>query len=295
MLTVALSPQLLTRAARPPNGDGWLYEIKYDGYRLLASVEHGRASLLSRPGADWTPRLPLIANAVCSLGIRSATFDGELVYLTDDGFPDFERLRGATQSGDQARLYYQVFDLLTLDGRDLTTRPLLERKERLLRVLRSSNPRLRYVAHVQGNGADFFGAVDQLGLEGIVCKRARSVYRAGVRSSDWIKVKCFHTQRFAVVGYTTEDGTLDSLALAGQNDEGQLHYAGRVDFGVPRRDDTLLRALQLLRTSPAQIVGVSRNSAIRWVEPRVTAEVRALRWAPGRQLRHAVLRSVSVG
>jgi bifunctional non-homologous end joining protein LigD len=290
------SPQLLSRASAPPNGDSWLHEIKYDGYRLLPSLERGRVCLRSRSGADWTARLPHIAGAVASLGARELVLDGELVYLDDDGFPDFERLWDATRSQEHhGRIYYQVFDLLNLDGVDLTGRPLVERKERLLNLLeRGDHPRLRYVAHVQGNGDEFFAAVDQLGLEGIVSKRMHSVYRSGVRTADWIKVKCFHTQHFSVVGYTVEDGGLESLALAGTTEDGRAHYAGRVEFGVPRRDDTLLRALQLLGAPRTDVVGASSNPSIRWVEARLTAEVRALRWMPGRSLRHAVLRSVGV-
>lgn len=294
---LAHGPQLLARAATPPNGDAWLHEIKYDGYRLLATVESGRVRLRSRPGADWTTRLPAIATAVATLGVRQLALDGELVYLDDDGFPDFERLQAATRwRARQPRLYYQIFDLLNLNGHDLTSRPLLDRKARLLDLLRpSEHPRLRYVAHVQGNGAEFFRGVDQLGLEGIVSKRARSVYRAGIRSADWVKVKCFHTQHLAVVGYTIADGRLESLALAGPSQDGGVQYAGRVELGVPRRDDTLRRALELLGAPSAPVAGASTNPSIRWVEPRLTAEVRALRWRPGRPLRHAVLRGVSVG
>lgn len=291
------SPQLLSRAATPPEGDEWVHEIKYDGYRLLASVERGRVRLRSRPGADWTARLPAIAAAVASLGARTLALDGELVYLDDAGFPEFEQLWSATRSRElRGRLYYQVFDLLNLNGEDLTSQPLAERKERLVRLLaRAQHPRLRYVAHVQGNGAEFFRAVDQLGLEGIVSKRAHSVYRSGVRSDDWIKVKCFHIQHFSVVGYTIADGRLESLALAGLTENGRARYAGRVEFGVPRRDDTLLRALQLVGAPRTEVSGASSNANIRWVDARLRAEVRALRWVPGRALRHAVLRSVSVG
>src|SRR5690242_12349608 len=103
MATLPLSPQLLSRASAPPNGDDWLHEIKYDGFRLLASRERGTVCLRSRPGADWTSRLPYIAKAVESLGARQITLDGELVYLTDEGFPDFEQLRGAAQSGAHDR------------------------------------------------------------------------------------------------------------------------------------------------------------------------------------------------
>src|SRR5690242_6050826 len=155
---VAYSPQLLSRASTPPEGDGWLHEIKYDGYRLIASLERGRVSLCSRSGADWTARLPSIAAAVASLGARAVVLDGELVYLGDDGFPDFERLWSATRSAEQqGRLYYQVFDLLALNGDGLTRCPLVERKERLVKLLGgAAHPRLRYVAHVQGGGGEFF-------------------------------------------------------------------------------------------------------------------------------------------
>ena len=152
---VSLSPQLLSRASTPPNGDGWLHEIKYDGYRLLSAWGNGHASLFWRPGADWTSRLPWIADAVASLTSRSVSLDGELVYLTDDGFPDFERLWDATRSSRAtARLYYQVFDVLNIDGTDLTSWPVLERKERLLgRLRRNENPGLRYVAHTARRGS----------------------------------------------------------------------------------------------------------------------------------------------
>jgi bifunctional non-homologous end joining protein LigD len=291
---LAYDPQLLSRAATPPNGDAWLHEIKYDGYRLIATVEGGRVRLRSRPGADWTTRLPHVADAVATLGVRQLALDGELVYLDDEGFPDFERLQGATRSREQQRrLYFQVFDLLNLKDEDLTGRPLVERKARLVDLLaRADHPRLRYVAHVQGNAAEFFRAVDELGLEGNVSKRARSVYRCGVRSPDWVKVKCFHTQRFAVVGYTVADGRLESLAVGAPSEGGGVHYAGRVELGVPRRDDTLQRALALLVVPSTSVSGASSNPSIRWVEPRLSAEVRALRWRPGRALRHAVLRRI---
>jgi bifunctional non-homologous end joining protein LigD len=295
---VSLSPQLLSRAPQPPNGDAWLHEIKYDGYRLLARFANGRGSLFSRPGVDWTSRLPLIADAILSLRATNAYLDGELVYLNDEGMPDFERLREATRSGKAANhLYYQVFDLLNLNGRDLTRRPLVERKQRLMELLaQADHARLRYVSHIRGNGGEFFRAADQLGLEGIVSKRATSLYLPGQRSSAWIKVKCFRTQRFTVVGYTMEalDGkpALSSLALAGRSDNGEPCYAGRVEFGVPRRDDALLRVLRTLGAESLAVSGAPARSAIQWVEPQVSAEVRCLAWRPGQYVRHAVLRSV---
>ena len=295
----SLSPQLLSRASTPPNGEGWIHEIKYDGFRLMARLDSGRPMLVSRPGADWTARLPEIADALRSLPAESCSLDGELVYLTDEGFPDFEALQRATRKSESVRLYYQVFDLLDLDGRDLTGLPLLERKQQLVALLkRADHHRLRFVAHVEGNGLEFFNAADKLGLEGIVSKRARSVYGPGVRSSDWVKVKCFRSHSFTIAGYTTETvhGTLvlSSLALAGTDDAGALCYAGRVEFGVPRRDRRLLMLLQSLGAAPIDIVAARNGSGVSWVEPALAAEVRCLAWRPGRQLRHAVLRSVKL-
>ena len=245
-------------------------------------VSRADAHRSGRGPARTGHRLPWIATAVATLPVRSACLDGELVYLTNDGFPDFERLQSATRAKEhREHLYYQVFDLLSIDGTYLTTRPLLERKERLLELLRTAdNSRLRYVAHTRGKGAEFFRAVDQLGLEGIVCKRTNSPYRVGVRSADWIKVKCFRTNTFSIVGYTLEDGVLSSLALAGE-DRGGLVYARRVEFGVPRRDDRLLRCLRTLGAPGSEIIGASTSRNIVWVEPRLSAEVRALAWAPG--------------
>jgi len=292
MPTLALSPQLLSRASVPPNGDAWLHEIKYDGYRLLASTQRGEVWLYSRSGGQWSAKLPWIAKAVSVLD-RDVHFDGELVYLSENGHPDFDRLRGATQSGAQARLFYQVFDLLRLDGRDLSNRPLLERKQQLSALLGCGHAvtRLRYVSHYQGDSAEFLRAADALGLEGIVSKRVHSLYRAGVRSGDWIKTKCFRLQRFTVVGYTTElrggKELLATLALAGAGNR----YAGRVEFGVPRRDDTLLRALQLIRVRTASASDAPHSTSIQWVQPRLAADVRCLPWKPGRHVRHAVLHS----
>ena len=206
-------------------------------------------------------------DAVASLPAHSAALDGELVYLTDAGLPDFEALQSVTRSADaRDRLYYQVFALPCLNGEDLTTRPLVERKARLSELLtRAGNPRLRYVAHLDSDGAAFFRAVDELGLEGIVCERARSLYRPGIRSSDWVKVKCFRTQRFAIVGYTTTNELLETLVLAGETDVGSLHYAGRVEFGVPRRDQTLLNMLRSCGELSGDVQSRSVSRSISWL------------------------------
>ena len=296
-----IAPQLLERSQSAPDGDNWLHEIKYDGYRLLARLEQGRVALFSRPGADWTARLPSIARAIGALATSSAYLDGELVYLPPNGLPDFAALQNAAHTRRASGpLYYQVFDLLRLGGEDLTRRPLSERKALLQALLASGgeNSRLRYVSHVVGDGPAFFAAADALGLEGIVSKRAASVYRSGERSRDWLKVKCFRTHRFDVIGFTTQardDGpALASLILAGRSRSGTAVYAGRVEFGVPSRDRALLRALQGMSVSTAPVAQAPDTPRITWVTPRLSAEVRCLAWEPGRYIRHGVVRGLAV-
>jgi bifunctional non-homologous end joining protein LigD len=296
-----IAPQLLERSQSAPDGDNWLHEIKYDGYRLLTCLEHGRVSLFSRPGANWTTRLPSIAAALGALANSGAYLDGELVYLAPNGVPDFEALQQTTHARRASGpLYYQVFDLLRLRGEDLTGRPLIERKALLQELLASGaeNPRLRYVSHVVGEGPAFFAAADGLALEGIVSKRATSLYRPGERSRDWLKVKCFRTHRFDVVGFTTEtrdDGpALASLVLAGRSRSGTAVYAGRVEFGVPSRDRTLLHALQRMSVPTAPLAHAPEARTVTWVTPRLSAEVRCLAWEPGRYIRHAVVRGLAV-
>ena len=201
MLAARMAPQLLTAARAAPEGDGWLHEVKYDGYRLLCRLEHGRARLFSRPGRDWTSELPDVARAMEALRTGDGWFDGELVALRPDGMPDFHALRRAIGGRRGAPpLVYHLFDALHADGRDLTGLDVLARKRVLQERVRGRCDRVRYADHLVGDGPAFHQAVHAAGLEGIVSKRIGSRYRPGARSRDWLKVKCMHRYVFTVAG-----------------------------------------------------------------------------------------------
>lgn len=250
-----IAPQLLTPARAAPEGDGWIHEVKYDGFRLLCDVQPGRVRLYTRRGNDWTSRLPGIAVAMGALDIRSAYLDGEITALAADGIPDFEGLpramRGARGS---PRLVYHAFDLLALDGRDLTRLDVLARKRLLAAVLHEAPPCIRYTDHLRGDGPALWKHAHALGLEGIVSKRAGSGYHPGQRTRAWLKVKCYHRYTFTITAVHP-----DSVAVAA--DDG----------------------------APAGLVPVWSARTLAQVEPGMCVQVKALAWRPGRKLRHATL------
>lgn len=250
MCPARIDPQLLASAKAAPEGDGWLHEIKYDGYRLLCRLEHGRARLFSRPGRDWTAELPALAAAMEGFGVGSAWLDGEMVALQPDGKPDFHALQRAIGGKRGApRLVYQVFDLLYLDGRELLGMDVLTRKRMLEERVCGRCPCVRYTDHLVGSGPALHRAAHQAGLEGIVSKRLGSRYRPGVRSRDWLKVKCMHRYVFTVAGFGKDGAVLVDEAGAFV---GCAFYRRRPRIGHP-------------------------------------VQVAALEWTPGRKLRHATV------
>ena len=286
-------------ADAPPAGAGWLFEIKYDGYRLLASRENERSTLRFRGGGDASATFPEITRALSALPFDRIVLDGEVVVLDDDGRPDFGRLqkRGRLTRRseiDRASLEYPavlfVFDLLAFGDRDTRSLPLLERKTILQRLVPSIGP-LRFADHVEGRGADFLRAAQRLGLEGIVCKRASSPYRRG-RSADWIKVRFAHADDFVVVGFTAPKRGrvgLGALHLAVWTGEG-FRYAGRVGTGF---DDRQLAALRerldaQRRSSPAATGVLPKGVEHLWTDPTIVCEVRYKEWTADGQLRHPV-------
>jgi bifunctional non-homologous end joining protein LigD len=284
MLPAILSPQLCTLTSDIMTSDEWLHEIKYDGWRLLARKDAKSVRLYTRGGVEWSARLPKLAAAIQSLGAKSAWLDGELVYLDANGFPRFELLHRAIRSSDEASLYFQVWDLPWLNGRNLCDRPLLERKRALFEVLDGAPPRIRMTSHVEGNGAAFFRAADEHNLEGIVSKRIVSRYHAGKRTRDWLKVKCWRTHRFFVGGIERdEDGRLVAL-LVGSPAGGQLQYKGRVEFGLHRVTAVWKDQPNTARCPFSDPIS---NRTRTWLHGRSLIEIRALPCRDGGALRHA--------
>lgn len=274
-------PQLAALREHPPSGDQWLHEIKWDGYRILATVTDGVVNLWSRNGLPWNDKLPDVVQAIEALGLSSAQLDGELIALDANGHSDFNGLQ-KTLSGDaQLPLAYMLFDLPALEGFDLTRVSLIERKALLKRVLAHAPHPLAFSSHSVGNGEAAFEAANEAELEGIVSKRASAGYRSG-RGDDWLKIKRLQSDEFAVVGYTPPQGSrtgFGSLLLARPDPDVRQGwiYAGRVGSGFT--DAELGRLTQTLATKGAKkppVLLASIDPALRnalWIKPTVVAEV----------------------
>lgn len=286
-------PQLATLVKEPPAGDGWLHEIKLDGYRIGCRLRTGRATLISRNGKDWTHAFPEIADAASKLKVEDALLDGEVAVVLPDGRTSFQALQNAFAGGPaRASLVYFVFDLLRLDGRRLDALPLDERKARLRVLLgRRKTGRLRYSEHVTGRGAEFFQQACRVGLEGIVSKRRDQPHRDG-RHRDWLKTKCALRQEF-VIGWCTEPaGTRAGLGalLIGYYHKGRLVFSGKVGTGfthqsaldLRRRLDAIARKTSPFDPPPAG--PLARHA--HWVEPTLVCEVAFTEWTGDGKIRH---------
>ena len=291
-----ISPELATLVTHVPTGDDWLFETKFDGYRILACVERRRARLLSRNGKDWTDRFAPIAAALARLRARQAVLDGEMVVLERGGRTDFQALQNTMRSGRTDRLVYFAFDLLHLDGFDLTRLPLIERKRRLealLAPLGAKSP-VRYSAHVEGHGEQAFRRACDRALEGVIAKRKDASYRPG-RGTDWLKLKCVESQEFVVVGWTDPAGKrtgFGALLLGVYDRRGKLVYAGKVGTGF---DDAFLKELtpRLKRLArPRSPLAVPPREKAHWVAPSLVAEVDFTDWTRDGRLRHPSFRGL---
>ncbi len=286
---------MLAEPSAPFSAAGWVFEIKYDGFRMRAGRRRGRPHLRYRSGIDATGAFPEIADDLADLPADEVVLDGEVCVLGPDGRPAFQRLQQRFQArGEDARraagqepATLFAFDLLAEGGRDLRPLPLLERKA-ALRALLPAASRVRFVEHTAEDGRAFFEEVRRLGLEGVVGKRADSRYVPG-RSRDWRKVRAERTGDFVVVGYTRaalgEEGGLHLAAWDGD----VLRYAGRVGSGFEAGVLEEARALlaPLLRPAPA-CAGAPAGKRHVWVEPAVVCEVRYKEMTDAGLLRHPV-------
>jgi bifunctional non-homologous end joining protein LigD len=292
-LPATQSPQLCAVADEPPAGNNWISEIKFDGYRLLAWIDHGKARLVTRNGHDWTDRLPAVAKAVAGLNVETALVDGELVALDKEGKSSFPALQAALSAGKDASLYFHLFDLLHLDGWDLRDCALLDRK-RVLQGLDEWRGMLRYSDHHTGDPAAMRREACRMKLEGIVCKQADAPYRAG-RGHGWLKVKCQGREEFIVLGWTPPRGSrtgLGALHLGYYDPQQRLHYAGGVGTGFSDDELATLRdKLDALADDPPRgllVAGDPLDAAIHWVRPALVAEIQFVSWSGSGRVRHAV-------
>ena len=246
-----VAPQLTQLVDAAPDGDQWLHEIKYDGYRMMARLDGGAVKLLTRTGLGWTHKYPAIAKAAAELDARQAYLDGELCGVGPDGITSFNIVQFASDRGNAAALVFFLFDLLYLDSEDLRQRPLIERKERLHTVLADAEPCLHYSDHVVGQSPAFYDKACAMHVEGIVSKRIDAPYTPGNRGL-WRKVKCLNRAEFVVVGWSEPEGRrhyLGALLLGYYDPDGRLIYAGRVGSGIGNAElERLWRRLQPLAT-----------------------------------------------
>jgi len=270
---------LATLHDAPPRGREWIHEVKFDGYRIEARLDRGNVKLLTRKGLDWTERFPRVAKAVASLNADTALLDGELVVENDNGVSSFSLLQTDLRDGRGDRLVYWVFDLLYLNGRDLTGMPLIRRKAKLERLLqgKSRSGPVRYTQHLDEDGSVVFKHAAEMGLEGIVSKLSDAPYRSG-RTDNFVKSKCHNAQEVVVAGFSpsgTMSKAVGALTVA-FHENGKLRYAGRVGTGYTHQTARdLWKRFEPLRIARAPVVlpPDERRKDVIWVEPEVVVEI----------------------
>jgi bifunctional non-homologous end joining protein LigD len=292
-------PQLAKLVENAPDGPDWLHEIKLDGYRMHARLDARKVQILTRRGNDWTEKYPGIAKAITGLPAQNAYLDGELCGVMSDGRTAFNLIQNATDTG-QGSLVFFLFDLLFLDGESLMALPLIERKARLVSLLRGAPNSLRYDDHQIGHGPEFHRLACQHGVEGIVSKRINGRYEPDRRT--WLKIKCLNREEFVVVGWSDPEGSrhrIGSLLLGYYTPQRTLIYAGRVGTGMPVAElERLWRRLQPLVVDKMPLaIPPPRGtrfgsplvlSRVHWVRPEMVVEVSYVEWTPDGLLRHVV-------
>ncbi|HZW12957.1 MAG TPA: DNA ligase D [Noviherbaspirillum sp.] len=299
-LPETLKPQLATLVDAIPQSGDWTYEIKYDGYRLLARIDDGDVALFTRDGKDWTPKLPQQAKALAALRVKSAWLDGEIVVLDKHGVPSFQLLQNAFDQHGTAQIIYFVFDILYLDGYDLRATPLSQRRRLLQQLMtqlmqqKADDDVLRLSMPLEQAPQKLLAGACRMSMEGIIGKRSDSLY-TGERSNDWIKLKCRARQEFVIAGYTEPQGTrkfFGALLLGVFDDDSNLRYAGKVGTGFDQNSlHAIYKQLKPLEQEkppfPQTPAGIPR-AHVHWVKPSLVAEVSFAEWTQDGLVRQAV-------
>ncbi|HEY7463477.1 MAG TPA: DNA ligase D [Candidatus Limnocylindria bacterium] len=316
-LPAFIPPMLATLAEGAFDDEDWLFEVKWDGYRVEAVVSDGMARIWTRNRVDAATYFPDLAGPAGWIDARDAIVDGEMVAFDEQGRPSFGRLQERTglralematrradpdaprltrEERERIPLAYMVFDLLHLDGKSLLDVPLEDRK-RLLRLRLRPHHLVRYASHVMGDGREFTAAAAEKGLEGVVAKQRRSAYQSGRRSRDWLKLKLRREQEVVVVGWLPGQGThkdLGSLIVA-VHDDGTFVHAGQVGSGInARMRRELLAAMEPIRRDDAPLRRTPRLPQARWVEPRIVVRVEFADWTRDNLLRQAAFKGLEV-
>jgi bifunctional non-homologous end joining protein LigD len=289
-------PQLATLVDSPPESTSAFAELKLDGYRIGAILTAGRVRLESRRNNDWTAQFPTVAAAVERLKAKTALLDGEVAALMPNGITSFQALQNTASTG--AKLVYFVFDLLHLDGEDISALPLEQRKEKLRLLIEKSKAgdTIKYVDHVIGDVERVFKQACKLGAEGVIVKNATAPYRAG-RNTLWVKVKCVKRQELVIGGFTEPEGARAGLGalLVGHYADGKLKYAGKVGTGKGFTRDFLTKLRAQLDAIEQDACAFEpkpkalKAASTHWVKPKIVVEVQFVEWTSDGSLRHPSL------
>lgn len=290
-----VDPCVATLVDKPPKGPEWAFEVKWDGYRLAVHVEPGEVRAITRGGYDWTKKFGTIAAEARELGNASMILDGEAVVLDEQGRSDFGLLQRAVGKKpslhEPSEIIFYAFDLLYLDGHDLRALPLAERRRRLEPIVAGRTGAIRFSEEVHADGAEFFRAACELGLEGIIAKRRDKPYHSG-RRPEWLKIKCARRDTFVIVGYepSTMPGAIGRLLLAAKKG-GVLVYVGGCGTGWSNKESVQLR--ELLDAIPADRppLALKRKGAI-FSEPLLVATIEYRAWTQDGKLRHPSFKGV---
>ncbi|MGN0961109.1 MAG: non-homologous end-joining DNA ligase [Christensenellales bacterium] len=278
------SPQLATLSNKIPKGKDWIFEIKYDGYRMVSFVENGKVKILSRNGVDYTKKFGTIVDALKEIKQDNFIVDGEVVVFDNNGKSDFGLLQQSIKS-NKGNMYYIIFDLLALNGEDLRDYSLLERKGKLERLLFRANKILMYSKHFE-QGKETFDFAKTNNLEGVVAKKISSKY-SGQRNDDWLKIKCYLRQEFVIIGYTTTSkNELLSALLLGYYKDNKLTFIGKVGTGFTESLRKELHSIfqnHIRKTSPLSNEIKEKN--VTWLTPKFVAEIQYAELTKDRLLR----------
>jgi bifunctional non-homologous end joining protein LigD len=270
-----VAPQLATLVSAPPTAGEWVYEVKHDGYRMLARIDSSGIRLFTRSGNDWTAKLPRLQKEIGKLALSDTWLDGEIVVPGPDGRASFQRLQNAFDAHSDGAIVYYVFDAPFLDGKDLRRLPLKERKKRLKGKLNGS-PSVRFSEDLKGDAKEILDNACKLGLEGLIGKQADAVYAAG-RTRSWIKLKCRPRQDFVIGGTTPPKGSRSGFGalLVGTYDvHGKLHYAGKVGTGFDEeRLGDLMRRFAPLKQADSPFAAPPKEKGVQWLRPKLVAEI----------------------
>ena len=287
-------PQLATLVDDVPQGNGWMHEIKFDGYRALIAAKGGQVRVYTRSGKDWSDKFGSLVEALAALDLPSCLMDGEIVATDAKGNPDFSTLqqvlkRGHGSQSKADRLAFHAFDLLDLGGEDLTSLPNIERKERLEALLSGAEPPIRAADHVIGAGERLLDAMCAAGQEGIISKRMDAPYRHA-RSKAWVKVKCTRRQEFVVIGWkrSSAKGRPFASLLLAQHEGDALVYKGNVGTGFSLDDleDLAGKLERLERKTPPADVDKASSRGVTWVTPKLVAEIAFAEFTADGNVRH---------